>query len=73
MKHTAYVVKRRIDHDECPWLYQEVFEKGDVVYRYVGYTYGCISEDGVAVTRLPDQHPFLQLPMDALEEIKEKT
>jgi len=71
MKHLAYVVKRRLDHDECPWFcHHDVFEKGDVVYRYTGCTYGCISEGGVAVTRSPDQNPFFQVPMDALEEIK---
>ena len=67
----VYVLKKRVDHYDAPWFDRsQVFEKGDMVYEYTGATYGCVSDNGVAVTRVPDQTPFIEIPEDALEEVK---
>lgn len=45
-------------HDE----WNDGVKAGDVVYRFDGYTYGCISPGGIAVTMEPDKHPFFEVP-----------
>jgi len=42
--------------------------KGDIVYHYMGATYGCIGPGGVAVS-LDGSEPFGQVPWSALEEV----
>lgn len=58
---------RLVTMEECPWLDDDV-ERGTVVYRYSGVTYGCIGPDGLAVTLEPDTTPFFELPLTALQE-----
>lgn len=65
----AYRVTRTVTKDECRWLGDEIFEEGQEVYRYTGPTYGCVG-DGIAVTVLPGETPFFELPYDALEVIE---
>lgn len=60
-------VNRDVTPQECSWL-METVTAGTLVYQYIGVTYGCISEDGVAVAlEGPDKPPFFQLPRDALD------
>lgn len=40
---------------------------GDLVYEYLGCTYGCIGEGGEAVSRNPGKDPFEEVPEDAIE------
>jgi hypothetical protein len=63
-----FLVMRDIGSTLCPWLDKRVHE-GDIVYEYTGYTYGCISEVGIAVTYLPGEAPFFELPKIYLKQI----
>ncbi len=45
-------------------------KKGDIVYRYMGAAYGCISQDGIAVTKKEDTGPFFEVPVNSLGVIK---
>lgn len=56
---------RDVTQNECPWL-KVACLKGATVYRYEDYTYGVISPQGVAVSLVPDQTPFFELPSDAI-------
>lgn len=40
---------------------------GTTVYRFHGYTYGCIGFGGIAVSLEPDTHPFFEVPADAVD------
>lgn len=62
-------VTRNVTQDECNWL-ESTVEAGTIVYRYFGYTYGCIGS-GMAVTREEGNAPFFELPRDALSSIEE--
>jgi hypothetical protein len=59
---------RKLTTKEYPWLPKDL-EKGTVVYRYFGYTYGVIGS-GIAVTLQPDKTPFFEVPADAVEWIE---
>jgi len=42
-------------------------KKGDKVYRFSGVIYGCISEEGVAVTdNIEGGFPFYEIPKNAV-------
>jgi len=47
------------------WLARD-YKKGEVLYRYHGYTYGIISDNGVAVSEVFDLLPFFEVPLDAV-------
>ena len=64
---TKYKLIRDITKKECPWL-DRTFKKDEIVYKYTGYTYGCISE-GLAVSEKLNETPFFELTYAALEEI----
>jgi hypothetical protein len=59
-------LKRMVTAAECPWLERD-FLKGEIVYVYHRYTYGCITPGSIAVSYREGQDPFFQLPLDALE------
>lgn len=61
----AYITTRRITLEECPWIGQDI-EENEILYPYYGYTYGCIAPTGVAISREPGKHPFLEVPRDAV-------
>ena len=63
-------MKYRILHDIT--CFEDEFKKGDIVYRYSGCTYGCISNEGIACTIKKDETPFIEIPKEELEEIEEK-
>jgi hypothetical protein len=60
-----YVVNRPVTPAECPWL-DEILDKGTILYHFTGATYGCVA-GGLAVSRQPNQNPFLEVPRDALD------
>jgi hypothetical protein len=43
---------------------------GDIVFKFTGFTYGCISTYGVAVTRVPEKGPFFEIPLAGLQKIE---
>ena len=55
---------RAVTRQECPWLDADLPE-GTEVHKYTGYTYGCISGKGVAIS-LEENGPFLEVPRTAL-------
>jgi len=63
-----YISIRKITKDECPWLTKSI-EKNAILYEYDGYTYGCITPLGIAITRKFNEFPFLEVPKSAIEEI----
>ena len=66
---TPYKITRDLDSKECPWLSEPV-RAGEVVYLYSDYTYGIIG-GGIAVTRLPNELPFFEVPKNAIEPANE--
>lgn len=64
----ALKITRDLTQNEFPWLDGDI-KKGSIVYKYYGYTYGCIRSGGVAVTNKPDKTPFFEVPCDAVETI----
>jgi len=58
-------LNRNVTIKEYPWLEKDL-KKRKVVYKYYGFTYGCISSQGVAVTDKPDKTPFYELPQSAI-------
>ena len=58
------ILSRDVTIEECGWLDKDM-KKGEVVFFYSGYTYGCINE-GTAVTKEDGVLPFFELPDDAL-------
>jgi len=64
-----FILNRDVTKIECPWL-SETFKRGEVVYEFLGPTYGCISESGLAITKDPEGgNPFHELPFTALKQI----
>ena len=43
-------------------------KKGDIIYRFKGYTYGCISS-GQACSLIEGKNPFFEMPLDSIKEI----
>lgn len=60
------VLKRNITTKECSWL-KPGLKKGSVVYRYDKHTYGCIGNNGIAVSDEPNEEPFYEVPKDAVD------
>ena len=44
------------------------FKKGDVVYRWLGPTYGCVSEVGIPVSVESGMFPFVEVATENIEE-----
>ena len=66
---TRYRITRTLTSEECWWL-SETVNEGEVVYEYLGYTYGAISPAGIPVSRVPDEIPFFEVPRDAVEVVE---
>ena len=62
----TYIVSRDVTPEECPWL-EKTIRKGEVVYEFMGCTYGCIGS-GEAVSSKAGENPFFELPRAALQE-----
>jgi hypothetical protein len=63
-----YELTRRVTKKEASWL-DRPFEKGEVVHRFDGPTYGCI-DAGIACS-IDGDIAFFELPRDALRELSE--
>jgi len=64
-----FQLTRDVTQTECDWL-RKTFKKGDIVYKFYGATYGCISPNGIAITEDSNGgNPFIELPRDALKNI----
>ena len=60
-------LKRDVLQSEFKHLKRD-FKKGEIVYLYGRYTYGCISESGVACT-IDGKLPFFELPKNAFHSL----
>jgi|WetSurSiteA1Bulk_404760.scaffolds.fasta_scaffold00195_28 hypothetical protein len=63
----VYEVTRDLTIDECFWL-EKAIPKGTIVFKFYGYTYGCISSEGIAVSFIPNENPFFEVPLSAVKE-----
>ena len=61
-----YTATRDITVEMCPWLDEDI-PNGAILYEYWGATYGCIGPGGIAMSFLPDQTPFFEVPYEAVE------
>lgn len=61
---------KNVSKTKYRWLRRD-FQKDEIVYQYFGYTYGCITENGIACCFEPNTNPFFELPRDALLKIDE--
>lgn len=59
---------RLVSPQECHWL-DKVYDVGDIVFKYHGHTFGCISKKGAAFCEVFDQEPFFELPINAVVKI----
>ena len=67
MAATKFRVIRPVTYRECSWLDRDFF-MGEILYEYLGYTYGWISTYGLAVCEdSSGEGPFFDFPSDALE------
>lgn len=63
MRVTRFVAK----NEPHNFLRRDVNE-GEVLFRFDGTTYGCISWGGIAVSEVRGENPFYEFPADAIEE-----
>lgn len=69
-RERVFKLTRTVDCHEQTWMGpDEVYKEGEVVFEYLGPTYGCLG-DGVAVTRERGKTPFIEMPRSALKEVK---
>lgn len=66
---TCYILTRTITPEECPWL-DATFEEATLVYDFTRPTYSVVGPYGRAVSRVPDEYPFFELPCDAMMEVQ---
>ncbi len=62
-------LNRNLTTQECPGR-KEPLEKGEIIYKFQGETYGWISPNGVAVTSDKNgkkKGVFYEVPIDAIE------
>ena len=59
---------RDVTKKECSWLDRN-YKKGEILFEYDGYTYGCISPNGIACSDKDQETPFYEIPKNALERI----
>jgi hypothetical protein len=67
-KSQPHILIRPITPKECRWL-ERTYEVGEIVFKYYGHTFGCISKKGFAFCTIIDSLPFFELPLDAVVEI----
>lgn len=63
-----FKLTRNVTLNECDWLNRD-YKKGEIVFEYPLYTYGTVSNKGVACSEKDSESPFFELPIDALKEI----
>ncbi|MEK6860497.1 MAG: hypothetical protein AABY07_00870 [Nanoarchaeota archaeon] len=67
-----YQLLRDITQEECFWTMEneiQFLQKGMIVHKYSGHTYGCVSPTGTAVTVIKDTCPFIEVPTNALKPL----
>lgn len=65
---TVAVVLRDIDKDDPGNFAERTVYEGEVLYVFKGPTYGCVGDEGTAVSEYgPKEYPFFELPTGALE------
>jgi len=70
IKTRVWKLKMDITQKECFWLDEdEVYKKGDIVFSYDGFTYGCVTDSGIPIRRDPTIECFCEIPKIALELI----
>lgn len=50
--------------EECSWLPHD-FKEGDRVFQFLGTTYGCVTQTGIACS-LDGGIPFFEVPLNVL-------
>lgn len=64
-----YRILFTLDDKDYPGIDEPRIVKNEIVYSFHGCTYGCISNEGQAVTRNADgSGPFFEVPKLAIEE-----
>lgn len=61
------ITTRDISQTECPWLPIDI-AKNTTLFKYINYTYGCISPEGVAISFEHNKEPFYEVPKNAIRE-----
>lgn len=66
------VMTRDVSVEECPWL-PEGIPSGTILDCYTGATYGCVSNSGRAMSEPGVEHPFFEVPRDALSDLLDRS
>ena len=56
-------VEEHIDYNGKKW------NVGDIAYEFLGCTYGCLSNDEIAITEKYDEYPFIGVPKEKVKEV----
>lgn len=67
---SKFVLSRDVTPEECDWL-SRTYKQGETVTEFLGATYGCVSNDGIACS-IDGNTPFFELPYDALKPAQPK-
>ena len=59
-------LNRIVTKEECSWL-DEDLPKGTELREYTGYTYGCVTPEGIACVKEYGDTPFFEVPREALQ------
>lgn len=66
-----FKMTRTVDKNEQPWMRDDdVVHEGETVWEWLGHDYGCISDGGIAVSRLRGKTPCFQVPADSVQQIQ---
>lgn len=66
MNAYKYEMTRTVTKEECSWLKNKILV-GTIVYGFIGATYGCITDTGIACTFSADgSGEFFEVPQDAI-------
>ncbi len=63
---TKYTLTRDVLRTDDGSYADKDYFKGDIIFKYSGCTYGCVSDDGMAMCEIEGEGPFFQMPRDAL-------
>lgn len=59
------ILIRDVTTQECSWLPRDLLA-GEEVFEWHGATYGCITPNGIAISLVQGEHPFYEIPLDAV-------
>ncbi len=63
-----YQITQNLNQTDYDWLPRN-FKAGEIVFRYIKPTYGCISWGGVAVSEKENEEPFFEVPEKYLQVV----